>query len=143
MASLSAFATRMSKRAKTVIDRSVEIKKLVATTVAASVIDNTPVDTGEARSNWQTSLGSPASAARGPYAPGSKGSTGAANSAAAKAQNVAAVAAVGPGETIHIVNTAKHIAKLNAGGSAQAPAGFVEDAVMDGIMAIKGSKLTV
>jgi hypothetical protein len=143
MASLSAFATRMSKRAKLVEKRALEIKKLVATTVAASVIDNTPVDTGEARSNWQTSVGSPAAIPRGPYAPGSKGSTGAANSAAAKAQNVAAVAAAGPGDSIHIVNTAKHIAKLNAGSSLQAPAGFVEKAVLDGIMAIKGSKLTV
>jgi len=43
----------------------------------------------------------------------------------------------GRAESVHISNDAPYIGRLNAGSSSQAPAGFVQRAIADGIRAAK------
>lgn len=126
----------MRQHSVTVGKNAALIVKEVARKVSETVIDKTPVDTGAAISNWQAAVGGPATGTLSAYAPGSKGNTRSANTSAAKAQNAAVIAASGPGAEIHITNNAPHIGKLNDGGSLQAPAGFVEDAVLEGLLAV-------
>ena len=44
-------------------------------------------------------------------------------------------------QTVYISNNVAYIGRLNAGSSAQAPAGFVEEAVSTGVSAIQGARV--
>jgi hypothetical protein len=112
------------------------IKRRAALAIDAAVVISTPVDTGRARSNWQANLGGPADGTLEAYAPGTAGSTGAANTSAALDQAKAVIAGSRPQEAIHITNNLPYIGRLNDGHSAQAPAGFVEVAVLVGVNAV-------
>ena len=95
---------------------------------------STPVDEGTAVSNWQVSLSGPQFSRLPAYFPGNAGSTKGEN---ARAMLQAARAVIpgfyaGKGETIYIGNPIPYIGKLNEGSSAQAPAGFVEAAILAG-----------
>jgi hypothetical protein len=102
---------------------------------------STPVDTGDAVSNWQVSLNGPPTTRLPPYFPGNAGSTRGEN---ARAMLIAARAVipnfyVGKGDILYIGNTAPHIEKLNKGSSTQAPAGFVEAAILAGSQHVRSS----
>ena len=81
----------------------------------------TPVDTGWARANWLTQVGSPAT--------GTVGSRESVNDTAAQAR-VAGLASyklsAGP---VFITNNVDYILSLNDGTSNQAPSGFVQAAI--------------
>jgi hypothetical protein len=101
----------------------------------------TPADTGEAVSNWQVSLSGAPTSRLPPYFPGTKGSTKQAN-ARAMLQNARAIIPgfyVARGEIIYLKNTAPYIDRLNAGSSTQAPAGFVESAILAGSAYVKSA----
>lgn len=142
MADLRSFADRMRKRAKGVEDNADKLVRTVALAVDATVVMATPVDEGRARSNWQVALDGPATGTIEPYSPGREGSTGGENSRAAIEQGKQAIAGYkgGSSSAIHITNNLPYIKRLNDGWSAQAPAGFVEQAVLTGVDAVKGSK---
>lgn len=99
----------------------------------------TPVDTGEAVSNWQVGIGSAPTNALLPFAPGEKGSTADTNRMAMLDAGLSKIDAYrsGQGAAVHIVNNAKHIGALNDGHSKQAPANFVEMAVAAGRRAVQ------
>lgn len=132
MADLKGFAKNIEVRAKRFEGNIQKLVRKVALSVDTAVVLSTPVDTGRARANWQVGLGSvpggtvdtPGSAEQG------------ASSALTNAQNVIATYK-GTG-TIHIINNLHYIEALNNGHSRQAPAGFVEIAVVAGIDAIEG-----
>ena len=95
------------------LTRAVEAEVVrIATNVHAELIEATPVDTGFAASSWQLSIGTPAEG-------------------------------TGPGGSLDgytldqgsafATNNASYIQRLNAGHSAQAPAGFVEQAIARGV----------
>lgn len=92
---------------------------------------------GHARRNWAVSLGSPLSGSRG--MPGRGPGEGAATSQAIKTgknrikefRNTGSAAGQDVSRLI-IQNNVPYITRLNAGHSAQAPANFVEQAVMVG-----------
>jgi len=114
-------------------DRTV---RKVALAVDATVVLATPVDTGRARANWQVELGGPAS--------GEVGRAGERFSSTTPiAQGAAAIALYkgGPNASIHITNNLPYIGRLNDGHSAQAPAGFVEQAVLRGADAVRNAQL--
>lgn len=111
----------------------------VALAIDATVVLATPVDTGRARSNWQVQVGSAPAGVREPFSSGEHGSTGAANAQAAIEQGKSAIAAYRSGKEIHIANNLPYIGKLNEGHSAQAPAAFVERAVLVGVQAAQSS----
>lgn len=84
------------------------------------VIQETPVDTGEARINWIVSVGSPNSAHLN-YG---------GDSGLAIAQGQAAIEGAETYTELFIQNNAPHIERLNEGWSEQAPSGYV-DAIIE------------
>lgn len=137
MATLRIFAQRMRRHGAQVERNAGALVRRAALAVDATVVLATPVDTGRARSNWQANLSGPAQGTQDPYAPGVGGNTAGANTQAALDQARATIASHRPGQAIHITNNLDYIGKLNDGHSAQAPAGFVQTAVLRGLAAVQ------
>lgn len=117
------------------------VRKTVIT-VASAVALRTPVDTGRARANWRTNIGGPLVAPVTTFPAGKKGSTGAA--AAGQVINDATSKMEGykrGGVPVYISNNLPYIDRLNKGHSKQAPAGFIDAAVMAGLNAIRKARL--
>ena len=117
------------------------IARKAALAIDQVVVLATPVDTGRARSNWQVGIGGNDAPPRDSLAPGEKGSTGAAAAQAAIAEGKAVIESYKGGSSIYISNNLPYIGRLNDGYSAQAPAGFVEQAVQSGVAAVRGAKI--
>lgn len=118
------------------IDRNAErLVQDVAVEVDNVLVENTRVDTGLARSNWQGTLDVPATGTIPPYAPGRKlGLAETANANAAKAQlrSTAARFDISTNRAIIITNNVPYIGILNDGSTTDGPANFVEKAVQRG-----------
>lgn len=146
MESFGDFGKEMKKIADGIQDNADRIVRKCALAVDAALVIATPVDTGRARSNWQVSLDTPVTGTVEPYSPGNDGSTSGPNAQAAIAQGKATIGSYkggGANNSINITNNLPYIGRLNEGYSAQAPAGFVEKAVMVGIAAIKDENVVV
>lgn len=119
----------------------------VSISAALEMLDNlvmvTPVDTSNAISNWQISIGSPPSGEVVPYFPGHLGSTRRASAKAAYNVGSEHLNSKQPGQSIYLSNLAPYIVNLNNGSSRQHPGGFVENALVIGRLAIENSKLKV
>lgn len=114
----------------------------VAIAVLQPLISSTPVDTGRARSNWVVSIDQPARSVLEPYVDGAEGSTEGANTRAALEAGLEVIAGFSTSEgEIWITNNLPYIQRLNEGWSAQAPAGFVEEAVQIGAQAASQARL--
>ena len=143
MAGLDDFAKRIDRIAVRVEGNVERAVKDCAGAVARSVISNTPVDTGRARSNWTAQMDAAFAGLFPARVPGEKGSTGEANAAAAieAAEKVIATFDIEKNAAIHLTNNVPYIGALNDGHSKQAPADFVRIAVMDGLAAVRGPKI--
>lgn len=104
-----------------------------ALAIDGSVVLATPVDTGRARANWQVEVNGPAT---GTVEPTDKSGQAAINAAKAK---VPSYKGGSPSAAIHITNNLAYIGALNGGHSKQAPAGFVEKAIMVGVEAVRSA----
>lgn len=128
--SLGDLAKKMNKAA----DRSETIASDLAVTFAYQIeyhlVYDTPVDTSTALSNWQVFLNNPAPDEITAYALGSRGSTQSSSAGAALTDARAELARKKPGQPIYLSNLVDYIKKLNDGSSAQAPAGFIEAAIL-------------
>jgi len=80
------------------------------------VVLKTPVDTGRARANWQTSLGSPVEGVLNRVDP---------SGGVAIAEGTGVIVAVQPFQDIWLSNNVPYIISLEDGSSKQAPAGMV------------------
>lgn len=138
---LRQFSIRIRRLGSNVETNAVKLVRKVALSVDSTVVMGTPVDTGRARSNWQVEIGKPARGTVEAYAPGKEGSTGGQNAQIALALGAGVIATYKGGESIHLTNNLPYIGALNRGHSAQAPSGFVETAVLDGVAQVKGAKL--
>lgn len=131
------FRSRMnlvSERVKGQVERKIAA---YGVTLIKALVQNTPVLTGQARANWQASLsGSPGASLIGPggyttdprqlaHGPPASVPFGTYEEAAiATAQSYRA------GQVLTIFSNLPYIEQLNSGYSRQAPAGFVETAIM-------------
>jgi hypothetical protein len=141
---LASFAKRMISIADSVPRETNKVKQKVAIAVDQAVVRGTPVDTGKARSNWVASLGDPETTVIPPYAPTIHGGIGeTANAQTAMHQAEAVIASCKPGVPIAIANNVDYIGKLNTGSSRQAPAMFVEAAVVAGSVTVAEAKLVL
>lgn len=143
MATLNQFSERMKKRGARVATRVDAVVRETALAADQTVVLATPVDTGRARSNWQVQLNGPVDTARDAYVDGAEGSTRGQNAQAAIEQARAVISGYNGSKdrAIHITNNLPYIGRLNEGSSAQAPAGFVEEAVHVAAETIRKSKL--
>lgn len=132
MASLLDLANRLEKVATKLDETASDAAVKVASEILKDLLNVTPVDTSKALSNWQIGLGSPPDARLKPYFPGLGGSTQEASANAALKAGLDVLKGKKAGVTIYITNNLPYIRRLNDGYSKQAPAGFVERAVLIG-----------
>ncbi len=124
MASLEVFARRIQRRARQVEVGASDAVKLAALAINQVLILETPVDTGRARANWQVGLAAPIRDDTEAVDPSGINTI---------AKNRAIILARRNRVDIIISNNLPYIGQLNQGSSAQAPAGFVEKAVLVGL----------
>jgi hypothetical protein len=143
MSALDDFAKRVVRIAVAVEGNVERAVKDCALAVTKSVVLTTPADTGKARSNWTAELDAAFSRLFPAHVPGNKGSTAEANADIAidRASEVIERFDVAANREVHIVNSLPYIRALNDGHSKQAPAGFVEQAVMEGLATVRGAKI--
>jgi hypothetical protein len=111
-----------------------QVVRRAALAAATAVIVATPVDTGRARANWQVGLDAPVLTLRETAGP-----SPAAPIAAAQAQIERYRGSAH--REIWLTNNLPYIQKLNEGWSAQAPAGYVEQAIAMAVRSVKGARL--
>jgi len=127
---LRSFAFRMRNRGVAVERNAGKLVREAASLCLTTVVTDTPADIGTAKSNWQAGIDNRPNDMIPAYAPGVKGSTAGANERAAIDRGRAAIANYRPGNTVHLANNLPYIGLLNDGRSVQAPAGFVERALV-------------
>lgn len=135
-------ALKMQKVAEAIEQDVMDFTADVVKSIALEVAIRTPVDTGAARSNWRTRLGSPTVLTYKPYRPylsrlrgGTGGTMGeGANPRGVYEQAAAAVSRrVNPEQPVYITNNLPYIGRLNTGYSRMAPSGFVPAGVSAGL----------
>lgn len=141
MTQLKNLSKRLRERAGKLNEQANRLAIQCAETIVGDLVQVTPVDTSQALSNWQVDLGKPVDSSIPPYFPGELGSTQGASSAEALAAARVVLHNKKPGETIYISNVLRYINRLNEGSSSQAPAGFVERAVLIGRKFVQNAKL--
>jgi hypothetical protein len=150
MAGLREFSARVSRIAAALPQGANAVKRKTASAILQSVVVGTPVGNttlwseqarrmarpgyvgGRARGNWFVSIGAPVATV-----------TDATDAAgrATLARGEAVINEAPPLQAIHIVNNLPYIVPLNQGHSKQAPAGFVEMAVMKGIQHLQALRI--
>lgn len=143
MAGLDDFAKRIDQIAVRVEGNVERAVKDCAQAVLKSAVENTPVDTGLARSNWTPELDRAFEGLFPAHVPGKAGSTAEENAVATIEAGAPTIEAfdIEKNGSIHITNNTPHIRPLNEGHSKQAPAGFVQIAVMEGLAKVRGAKV--
>lgn len=119
--------------------RTRELTKFVTYRMLEYLVEITPVDTSTALSNWIVAVGGSSYGAdpRPPFFAGTEGSTKDASAAAALLAGKQALKGAVPGKPLALVNVVPYIGRLNEGSSVQAPAGFIDRAVLVGKAAAK------
>lgn len=139
--SLLDLAKRMERYRKQLPAEVLRIKKEVADKVATDLIIVTPVDTSEALSNWQVANNGPASFPLPAIYPGQRGDTESASTAEAIAHARRVLLETKAQDKLFVSNVVEHIVPLNNGSSTQAPAGFVERAVLLGRIVVREARI--
>ena len=132
MPDLANFSNRISRVGDDVEDGTDRVVRQAAVAVNQTVTLATPVDTGRARANWQVGIGAPVLEATEDTDK---------NGNATINRNNGKIALRQKRQTVYISNNVPYIGRLNAGSSAQAPAGFVEEAVSIGVSAVQGARV--
>ena len=133
MGDMAAFAGRMRAKANRVDQAVADAMKQVAIAVVSDVAPATPIKSGQAQANWLVFVGNPS-----PFYSANANSNGGWRESVANAQ---ARLANYHGGDIHIVNNVPYIAELNRGSSRQAPALFVQSAVLRAQYRFKGIRI--
>lgn len=108
------FASDVAKYAKLAGSSVDETGRAIVLELFGSVIKDTPVDTGRARGNWQTTIGSPAS-----------GQTDRKGEGPSLAEVSQQTASFGAGKIIYLTNNLPYIYRLEfLGWSQQSPEGM-------------------
>lgn len=135
----NSLARRMSELSRAVERNAPLVVSLVVRSMAPVLVYATPVDTSRARLNWQAAIGSiPATVL---YPEPDKPPSPSYGGATAVAAIIGVSKNYAGGSYIAIANNAPYIQKLNRGSSAQAPASFVQQAIMVGIRSLNGFRI--
>jgi hypothetical protein len=132
----------MARRGADVERNATELVRVVAKSVIETVTRATPVDTGQAVSNWQVRVDQDATNVIPAYYPGSLRSTAGANIWAAIEAGYSVISRYnGNNKRIHITNNVPYIGELNDGSSRQAPASFVQLSVLSAVSEIRSFRI--
>ena len=111
------FSSELKSFSDKALKNTDRVRRAAIIEILNGVVSNTPVDTGRARGNWQTTVNAPASGdIKNVRAPSAVDAEARANMGELK-------------DTVFITNNLPYISKLNEGSSKQAPARFVETEV--------------
>lgn len=111
------FASELKSFSDKAIKNTDRVRRAAIIEILNGVVLTTPVKSGRAKGNWQTTVNSPASGViEGVRSPAAVEAEGRANMGEMK-------------DTVFITNNLPYIGKLNEGSSKQAPARFVESEV--------------
>jgi len=127
--SLTQFANRMDLRGKQIQEGTEAAVRQAARDFIRSVVPATPVDTGKARGNWRATL-----AVAPPVDEIDRLSPDGSESIRLAVNRINRFKA---GKQLHIFNNVSYLVYLNNGWSQQAPAGFIERALMDATAGLK------
>ena len=148
MATLIQFSRNIRKRGRQVVNSGSRVVRGTAKVSLRSLVMATPVDKGVARSNWRVGIGAPTSSVIEAYAPGKKlgiNETANANAAIragnARINAVQGVSGVGLKTAIWISNAVPYLNKLNRGSSSQAALGFIQTALLEAQLFIRGFRV--
>lgn len=130
MATLKSLANKLFRLADDLETEARAARDETALVAVRALVAATPVDTTQALSNWRVTASGSVAAYIAAHYPGSRGSTRAASAAKAIADAEDAIAAGNASQALVIFNSLPYIRHLNEGWSAQAPAGFVERALL-------------
>lgn len=119
------------------------IVKVAARTILETLVNNTPVDTSKALSNWQASIGAPIDSTRNAIAEGKAGSTRSTSAAVAFALGEISINKFTVGSVIHITNNLPYIEGLNNGTISTQPGAFVEKAIQFADIVVKNQDLVL
>lgn len=108
-----AFADDVKRFALDVRGESDKVVRTATLELFSGIIKSTPVDTGRARGNWQTSVGQP------------QGGTLERTGMEAALTEVQATVPEGAGQLVYLSNNLPYIERLENGWSQQAPIGMV------------------
>lgn len=146
MADLLDLANQMDQLALQIGGAANQAAKDTASTILNDLLQVTPVDTALALSNWQVTLDAPAGGIIDAYSPSPKGRVKDGVWEHAVDPVLTAQANVGPtfdagnnviqnkqpGQDVFITNNVEYVPALDSGSSNQAPAGFVDRAILLG-----------
>ena len=143
MATLLDLADRMKQVKASLSEQASLCARQGALAIVSNLANSTPVDTSAALSNWQVSLENPNYNWIAPHVLGHKGSTQLASIRATIEEAKYNLENKKPGQIIYISNNAEYIIELNNGSSKQAPAGFVERAILVGKQTVKNFQVKI
>lgn len=147
MNDLATFMDRLNSASENYIGRfASDVAAAAALAIVTNLSEVTPVDVGEAVSNWQVALDAPIEEPRTAFSPSPKGKrvkgrwTHSVPTEATRSANAPSVLDAAqdvlshkqPGQPIFISNNAEYIQELDNGSSDQQPLGFVERAILIG-----------
>lgn len=147
MATLAQFSRNIRSLGSRIENSGTRLVKATSIRALRSLVDNTPVDKGVARSNWRVGIGAPTRVVIGAYAPGRKLGIGErTNASAAISAGRARINSIkstsrGLETAIYISNAVPYIGDLNNGSSKQVGAGFVERALLEASLEIAGFRI--
>ena len=137
---LRQFSANLRRLAARVETNAHKTSRRAAEAAVRSVAFSTPVDTGKARSNWNTTVGSPDFSVKEPPAEGLSGDAAAAR-VLGEARRVIRSWDPGTGEPLTLANGVPYIEKLDNGSSKQAPAGMTPLAMQAARAAARAGRL--
>lgn len=139
--SLLSLARRMERVDKKITKKRAELVRLVAFNTLVELVTSTPVDVSTALSNWQVAVNDPVLTEINAFFAGKFGTTQSSSVSAAVRAARSELRSVKAGDTVIISNLVDYIEQLNNGRSNQAPAGFVQRAILVGRETVKAFKM--
>lgn len=140
---LTSLSGWLDKIADEIETETANLRKEMVIGIINRIAEATPVDTGLARSNWQASVGAPASGIRRPFsaipsrwrAPYPQGGTRGErrNLLGATSAAQGALREYRDGDKVFITNNLPYIERLDDGYSPQSPAGFIRAGFAAGV----------
>ncbi len=131
---LKGFAIEAKKLARNINRAVVAFQRGVTEEVQGAVAEETPVDTGKLRSNWQASVRSPRTDEVNPYFPGRRlGREEKANLTAIKSQGRMSMRGLRVGEDSFITNNVPYVGVTDERGTRTADPGYVDRGIDKGL----------
>ena len=131
MSSPKVFARRIRRRARQVETGASQALRATALVINQTVILATPVKFGHARANWQIGID---------IAVTEEIDENDLSGAATISRNAATIRVSKPKRSIILSNNVPYIGRLNEGSSSQAPAQFVQLAILQAVTAVKKTR---